>query len=87
MGDMGDDFKAWNEVRKAKKLNNMESSTEILDGRGIEFETKNGGTHLIVQHNGKVADFWPSTGKYNVRGSSKYKRGVYNLIGDLTNDT
>lgn len=83
MGDTGDDFKAWNEVKKAKKLNNMESSTEILEGRGIEFEAKNGGTHLIVQHNGKVADFWPSTGKYNVRGSSQYRRGVYNLIADL----
>ncbi len=83
MGDMGDDFRAWDAEKKAKKQSNIEKSTDILTTRGWAFETKNGGVHLIVRNNGKIADFWPSTGKYNIRGEQEYKRGVFNLMKDL----
>lgn len=77
------DFEQHYEERKLKRANNRESSPKILQERGITFELKNNGAHLVVTHNNKVADFWPGTGKYQVRGSGKYKRGVFNLLKDL----
>lgn len=71
------------EESKAKRAGNRENSAEILTQRGVSFTPKNGGAHLIVNHNGKVADFWPGTGKYQVRGAGPYKRGVFNLLKDL----
>ncbi len=83
MGDMGGDFRAWDKAKKEKKEANKMSSTELLTDSGIEFETKNYGTHLIVSHNDKVADFWPSTGKWAIRPSGDYRRGVFKLIKEL----
>lgn len=82
MSEIGDAFKAIKERNKLKKLSNMEYSTELLKSLGIEFESKNNGVHLIVSHNGLIADFWPSTGKYSLR-DGRYKRGVKSLVSDL----
>ena len=41
---------------------------------------------LIVSHKGKVADLWPSTGKFNIRGDKRYFRGVRLLIKILRGD-
>lgn len=87
MGDVGDAFRALKESRTIKKLQNLESSTAILNDKGVNYKSKNGGTHLIITKLGEdVADFWPSTGKYKFRGQGKYKRGVFNLIKDLNNE-
>jgi hypothetical protein len=91
MGDMGDIFNAAREAGKERRASNRETSPEVLRQHGVEFEAKNGGAHLVVKHAGKVADFWPGTGLYGVRGkrlsnkphSSPYKRGVFNLLRDL----
>ena len=78
------------EEAKKRKASHMKTSPEMLDSNGIEYEVKNNGIHLIVRHNGKVADFWPSTGKFSVRGSGQYFRGVKMLIrvmrGDFTQE-
>lgn len=66
-----------------KRASNRDYSADLLKKNGIEFETKNGGVHLIVTHNGKIADFWPGTGKFNIRGGFGYQRGVRNLIKSL----
>jgi hypothetical protein len=76
MGEMFGDYKAY---RQQKKRENLSSSTKILAERDIEFESKNFGVHLIVKGNGLVIDFWPSTGKYIVRGG-RTGRGVFNLL-------
>ena len=83
MGDMGDDFRAWGEMKKAKKEANKVSSTDLLTENGIEFEVKNGGSHLIVNHNDKIIDFWPSTGKWTIRPSGSCRRGIFRLIKEL----
>ena len=70
------------EHTKAKKLSNLEHSTQLLIDKGVEFESKNGGVHLIVSNNGIIADFWPSTGKFQIRGKG-YSRGVKNLLNQL----
>ena len=84
MGDTGDDMKAWNETKKKKKINNQESSTKLLITHGIKFESHNNGNHLIVKGERRLIDFWPSTGKFIVRGKNYHGRGVRNLISLLT---
>lgn len=83
MGDVGETFNALRKHRKEKKASNQKWSTEHLEHLGVEFESKNGGNHLIVRRNEVVADFWPSTGKYKLRSSQRYRRGVGNLLKDL----
>lgn len=64
-----------------RRANNRESSPRILAERGISFESKNEGAHLIVTIGGMVVDFWPGTGKFITRGpKSKTGRGVFNLL-------
>lgn len=88
MGDVGEAFKATKEMRKAeskqRKESNYSSSVQMLIDNGIGFEDK--GYHLIVKHNGMTADFWPTTGKFNIRKTPKYKRGVRMLIKLLRGD-
>ena len=82
MNELGEAFSVWKEHKAKKKKQNKISSTELLTKCGFDFESKNNGNHLIVYFCGRIADFWPSTGKYCVRGG-RYKRGVKNLINDL----
>lgn len=83
MGDMGEMYREWDAAKKKKKLSNLEFSTEKLKQLGVEFESKNGGFHLVVNHDGKVVDFWPSTGKYKFRTRKKYCRGLKKLFKEL----
>ena len=82
MGDVGEDYKALKERSKLKKLSNIESSTLMLLEKGYDVDIKNNGVHLIVDWNDKTVDFWPSTGKWIVRGG-KTSRGVKGLIREL----
>ena len=68
-----------------RRAANRQSSASLLESKGVGFESKNSGAHLIVRCGAKVADFWPGTGKYAVRNPAgvTYKRGVFNLLKDL----
>lgn len=83
MSELGEIYGAMHEAGRERRASNRESTPDVLRAHGIAFEVKNGGAHLIVNHNNKVADLWPGTGKYQVRGSGKYRRGVFNLLRDL----
>ena len=83
MGDMGETFRAWDAQKKEKKASNLEFSTKKLIELGVDFESKNGGFHLVISHNGKIVDFWPSTGKYKFRTRKKYCRGLKKLTKEL----
>jgi hypothetical protein len=78
---------AMKEAGKQRRAGNRESSAALLSERGIAFQSKNDGAHLVVSHAGKVADLWPGTGKYRIRrpgGKGEvYRRGVFNLIREL----
>lgn len=80
MSEIGEIFAATKEQRKhdsqKRKANNMVGSEIMLKKNGIEFERKNDGVHLYIEHKGRKADFWPSTGKFNIRGDNRYFRGV-----------
>jgi hypothetical protein len=69
----------WSQESAERRAGNRDSSAAVLAERGITFESKNSGVHLIVTHGEKVADFWPGTGKYIVRGG-RQGRGVFNLL-------
>lgn len=85
MGDMGEMYKDWDIKKKEKKSQNKCQSTEMVMKQDFEsVYSHNFGSHLVIRNNGKTADFWPSTGKYNIRSESNYKRGVKNLIKDLS---
>ncbi len=79
MGDIGEMYNDHRQERKAKKLSNKEQSTKLISDL-FYYESKNNGNHLVVENNQMVADFWPSTGKFNIRGESEYGRGVKKLI-------
>ncbi|ABV74323.1 hypothetical protein BA3_0038 [Thalassomonas phage BA3] len=88
MGDIGDLWRETKQARKAerkqRKESNYSSSVQMLVDNGIGFEDK--GYHLVVKHKGMIADFWPTTGKFNIRKTPKYKRGVRMLIKLLRGD-
>lgn len=71
------------EQSKIRRAGNRQSSLQILQVKGYDVAVKNDGAHLIVTHAGIVADLWPGTGKYKLRTSERYKRGVFNLIKEL----
>lgn len=70
----------WHGESQKRRASNRESSADLLSQADIQFDSKNGGAHLIVSHGGKVIDFWPGTGKFIPRGFGKEGRGVFNLM-------
>ncbi len=80
--EQSDIYKEKKEAGRVKKLSNLEFSTKLLVDNGVDFESKNGGIHLIISHNNITADFWPSTGKFQIRGKG-YSRGVRSLFKGL----
>ena len=79
MSELGEVFKEWHEVKKEKKQSNLEYNTKLLINKGILFESKNNGLHLVITHKEETIDFWPSTGLFWVR-KCKQGRGIKNLI-------
>jgi hypothetical protein len=66
------------EESKRRRASHRKNSAEILRARGIPFESKNAGAHLIVG-DPPVADFWPGTGLWILRKGGS-GRGVFNLL-------
>ena len=83
MSEIGDIGRAIRDAGRERRASHRQTTPELLRERGIAFESKNGGAHLIVRHAALVADLWPGTGKYMVRSTGRYKRGVFNLLRDL----
>lgn len=79
MSDIGEIYKALKNSNNEKRENNRENSTRILKEKGVAFEIKNYGNHLIVEGKESLIDFWPSTGKFITR-NGKTGRGVFNLL-------
>lgn len=77
MSDMAETFNAMREHSKEKRASNRDRSTEILVLAGIPFVSKNNGAHLVVAER---YDFWPGTGLWIERGTSKKHRGIRSLV-------
>ena len=76
-------WRAMREDSQRRRARNRENSAAVLRTKGIAFEERNAGAHLIVRHAGTVVDFWPGTGKWIMRGSGLSGRGMQNLINRL----
>lgn len=80
---MGDMFRAIKSERKQRKANNLQTNTEMLTELGIEFESCNAGYHLIISHNNKLVDFWPSSEKWKDRSDKVLCGGMAKLLKHL----
>lgn len=78
--DMGAMWREVKALRAVKRASNREASATLLKSRGISFESKNWGAHLIVTHSGTIVDFWPGTGKFIFRNKSHKGHGIFNLL-------
>lgn len=80
MGDMVEDFNAYRDYFREKKQHNKDYSTNLLIENGINFESRNGGIHLMINTEKGRINFYPSTGLYNGVISG---RGIRNLLKEL----
>lgn len=78
MGDMGDMYRDWKELKKEKKRTNHEWIMNLLKTNHISFDEKNGGSHLIVWINEKRIDVWPTTNK--AKYGIKYHYNAYQFL-------
>jgi hypothetical protein len=81
MTELEDDFRAfWEYKKKRKEQAYLRAKPEQrLAEAGIGFTTHNDGLHLVVDHNEKIVDFWPTTGRWIARKGRK-GWGVKGLI-------
>ncbi len=79
MGDMGAMYNDWKKHGQTRRANNRANSPTMLDEAGINYESKNIGSHLIVTGPECKVDFWPGTGRWNARNGD-YGFGVKKLI-------
>lgn len=81
MGDMAEVFREMTKYQKEKRRNRLIANTEKLKAANVNFESKNNGVHIIINHNGKIIDFYPSTGLFWDRKNPKNKkRGIDKLL-------
>lgn len=76
----------WRDIRherQERRASNKERGAFQLKSRGFKFEEKNDGQHLIVFHKGRVADYWPSSGRWIFRNTKENGYGVFNLMRAL----
>lgn len=88
MGDMAEEFKALTRYLKSesseKRAQNIQKSTQLLIDNEIDFTVHNKNLHLIIESGSHTVDFWPSTGKWNVRGmGAQNNRGIFPLLNFL----
>lgn len=83
--DISQMWKDHKEYSQNKRADNRIKAQETLAEHGINFQVKNFGAHLIVTGKDGVYDFWPGTGLYMLRNTSKKERGIFNLISKHCN--
>jgi len=78
--EVNDCFTEMRKQSQARRARNRANSPSLLKAAGLNFESRNGGVHLVVTHNNTTVDFWPGTGLWRVRGTSEKHRGVKPLV-------
>lgn len=79
MGEMGE---VWREVRAARKEENRkrwDDALLALDAAGLSYCTPTAGC-ITVSQNPDVVDFWPSSGKWRLRGATRNLHGLNELV-------
>ncbi|MEY0588719.1 hypothetical protein AB7V80_04865 [Providencia manganoxydans] len=80
MGDVGDDFRAYKEMVKERKLERLKNNTEQLKDIDIPYTRDFNGTIHFKTKKGQVL-FYPTTNKYQHKRS--VKRGGLNKAVEL----
>lgn len=70
-------------LSKVRRERNLEYGVDMLRKCGVAFTEHNNGYHLIVRHEGNVVDYWPSTGRWRMRGGPCKGGGIRNLLATL----
>ena len=78
--EAGELFGDWAKAKQEKRAANRANSADYLLERGISFEVRNNGAHLIVKGESGLVDFWPGTGLWIARCNAFRGRGVKNLV-------
>lgn len=72
MSDLADDFRALKEHRRKEKEKRHSDSSEAREQirrEALDVEEKNNGLHWIVRTEKETIDFWPTSGRWMVRGN------------------
>jgi hypothetical protein len=74
-------------IRRAEHDDKRRNAPIILAMHGIGFISKNDGAHLICEFDDDTVDFWPGTGRWQVRGNgqTRCKHGIWRMIDRMTN--
>lgn len=80
MGEAADSWSAYKAAQQHQRSQNREAAPAKLTEAGINFQSSNGGAHLIIKAKGVAIDFWPGTDKWKVRGDLKNRHGIQELI-------
>ena len=83
MSDTVETYKAMHEHNKQVREQRRMKAPGALTCRGIEFESKNEGAHLIVKGPKGLIDYWPGTGRWIDRTGGK-GFGFKGLIAHIT---
>lgn len=83
MGDVGEDFKFFNELKKERKANNKNKNMEVIENSNIKYCIDQNGTVLIKVKMGTVC-FYPTTNKFLVKGKVYYGNAK-NCLGFIKN--
>lgn len=80
MGDMGDTFNNWTNIKKLQKGESLLFNTKKLKESNLSVEFKNRGYHAVVEG---TVDFWPSTSTWICRKTKKKHFGFDNMVKHL----
>jgi len=64
---------------KDRRATNREKSSNLLKKYDVNFNSCNGGSHLVITDKTRSIDFWPGTGKWVVRKGIS-GRGFFRLL-------
>lgn len=81
MGDMIDLYGDLRKQKQEERAKRRAADLMLLAEEGINLASiNNDGAHIIVNHGGRVIDYWPGTGLWIDRKTQKRRRGARQLI-------
>lgn len=80
MGEAADSMGDMKAVQQYQRSQNRDAAPAKLNAAGIDFQSSNGGAHIIIKHGDVVIDFWPGTDKWKLRGGLLNRNGIESLI-------
>ena len=83
MGDMAEMYRAIDDEIKRRRANSLAENTARLQELGLAFKSHNSGYHVVITHNGKTVDFWPSTEKWRDRSNNRIQGTMRKLLKHL----